>query len=165
MGRIMSMAQLVMALALVASLLQGTAANVFKVLWGSRNFYTNVASPKTVKLGDRVEFDFVQKAYEVVEVSADVFDTYDPGQTIVDTIINTYTNVPANVTFNTPGDRYFICIKPEDCNKEKLKITVADYRTTPPTTTTTSPRPPQLSSSSPRGVAFAFVFLSLAIAF
>ncbi|KAK2645903.1 hypothetical protein Ddye_021098 [Dipteronia dyeriana] len=173
MDRIMRMAQLVMALALVASLLQGTAAEDYIVGnatgWVSTQsaaFYTTWASRITFEVGDELVFTFATGAHDVAIVSKADFDSCNTANPI-----SNITNGPATVRLNTTGLHYFICTFPGHCSRQKLSITVAaddDTPPPPPTTTTGTtppPPPPPPSSASPPGVAFAFVFLSLAIAF
>ncbi|KAI9192136.1 hypothetical protein LWI28_018723 [Acer negundo] len=187
MGRIMSMSQLVMALALVASLLQGTAANDYTVGnatgWTntqSADFYTSWANSFTFEVGDELVFNFGTGAHDVATVNKAAYDSCDKSNPI-----NTTQSGPATVRLNNTGPHYFICTINQHCSQgQKLSVNVVNDNdnpsppppsptgtTTPPagTTTpttgnnTTSPPPP--SSASPRGVAFAFVFMSLAIAF
>ncbi|KAK0571524.1 hypothetical protein LWI29_017519 [Acer saccharum] len=175
MGRIMSMSQLVRALALVASLLQGTAAEEHTVGnttgWTNTqgaDFYTTWATGINFEVGDELLFNFNTGAHDVAIVSKTAYDSCNSANPI-----NLTRTGPATVPLNSTGDFYFICTVGSHCSQgQKLFITVvADNDnpsppttgTTPPTTNTTSPPPP--SSASPRGVAFAFVFMSLAIAF
>ncbi|KAK1583704.1 hypothetical protein Q3G72_026236 [Acer saccharum] len=196
MGRIMSMSQLVMALALVATLLQGTAAEDYTVGnatgWTNTQgatFYSNWATGKTFEVDDELLFNFATGVHDVAIVTKAAYDSCNAANPI-----NRFQTGPATVRLNNTGDMYFICTVGSHCSQgQKLSINVvADddtppspppptgtppptTGTTPPTTTnTTSPTPPTTtnttsapppSSASPRGVAFVFVFMSLAIAF
>ncbi|TXG61238.1 hypothetical protein EZV62_012601 [Acer yangbiense] len=165
MGRIMSMSQLLMALALVASLLQGTAADEYHVGnatgWVSTEsaaFYTNWAAAFTFE----VVFNFTTGEHNVAVVTKDAFDSCNTANTT-----NIDSTGPATVTLSTAGVHYFICTIPGHCARQKLSVTVVADKDnpSPPTTTTTNNTSPPPSSASPRGVAFAFVFMSLGIAF
>ncbi|KAL3528875.1 hypothetical protein ACH5RR_008197 [Cinchona calisaya] len=124
--------------------------------------YNNWASSKSFRVGDTLEFNFLDKSHDVLEVAKESYDACDSIKKIGSII----ENGPANVNLNSTGDHYYICTLNGHCNRgQKLAISVsADSGTPEANSPTTSPPPPPPPPPPPSSSNVVFASLALAFA-
>ncbi|MED6121935.1 hypothetical protein PIB30_034884 [Stylosanthes scabra] len=138
---------LVLVVAIVATLLHGSAAQTRHVVgdstgWtiasGGASFYSNWASKQTFKQGDTLVFNFTNGQHNVAKVTKAAYDACNGSNAIT-----TLTTSPATVTLNESGQHYFICAFTGHCAAgQKLAVTVSGKAS--------SPSPAPQPSSSPK---------------
>ncbi|MED6168039.1 hypothetical protein PIB30_008392 [Stylosanthes scabra] len=138
---------LVLVVAIVATLLHGSAAQTKHVVgdstgWtipsGGASFYSTWASKQTFKQGDTLVFNFANGQHNVAKVSKADYDACSASNPIT-----TVTTSPATVTLNQTGQHYFICAFTGHCSAgQKLAVTVVGKAS--------SPSPAPQPSSSPK---------------
>uniref|UniRef100_A0A7C8ZXW2 Phytocyanin domain-containing protein n=1 Tax=Opuntia streptacantha TaxID=393608 RepID=A0A7C8ZXW2_OPUST len=110
------------------------------------SLYSTWASQKIFRLGDVLEFNFVNGQDTVAVVSKAAYD----GCNTNDLLSPVMTTSPARVTLNTTGTHYFLCTTPNHCSLFGQKFSVfVNGPSLSPTTSPSAGPPPDGSFTTP----------------